>query len=108
MLLAMFSVSQLGATGFVPNMFVAQKKLNKAVTTPTSNEMKEQSEVLNIKSDQQKENSKKSAVQNEKQRLHSENVSTGIESNEIESAASSLTRFMFKWIVSYLTMGRLA
>lgn len=109
----MFGISQSGATGFVPNMFVAQKKLNKAVSTTANittglEDMKKHSEELNKKSSQQKAKSNQRSLQNEKEIVSSGNILGCNESSEIKSATASFTQLLFKWIVSYLSMGRLA
>lgn len=109
----MFGISQSGATGFVPNMFVAQKKLNKAVSATANittglEDMKKHSEELNRASSQQKDKSNQKSLQTEKAIVSNGNILGCNESSEIESATATLTQLLFKWIVSYLSMGRLA
>jgi len=100
MLLVIFSMSQSGATGFVPNMFVAQKKLNKSVRVANTTKITKTNDQLTIEFKE-----KKSVSESEKKPSEAY-FSEVKESVELESATTSITRFIFKWMVSYLSMGR--
>lgn len=102
MLLAIFSISQLGATGFVPNMFVAQKKLNKVTCTTTTSQSEAKKQSVEAK-----EKSKEASAQSDK-KLSGDYLSESGDSVELESAATRISSFIFKWVVSYLTMGRMS
>ena len=106
-LLVFVSLSQIGATGFVPNMFVAQKQLNQ----PSSAQPSPQKEVPPTapipptapkkENSPQKDGGKEIFKLSGKQ-LKPEMSDSNLEVIEVDSIVSALCKSLLQWVLVYV------
>lgn len=102
--LLLVATSQVGATGFAPNMFVAQKQLNQssASSSTVHTPAQKASPTKQKESTQPKETSKESFKFLGK-RLKPEMTATSFELIKTDALIVLLYKVFFKWVVASLT-----